>query len=403
MRFVFLSNYINHHQIPLCERLYELMGDGFSFLQSMPVEEERKGMGWKADASFPWLKKLYENEDLCVKLLDEADAAFLGWSERPDLDRRRLSSKKTTLRMSEPVYKDGRYKFISPRGLYHKYQEHIRYRKDPVPMLCAGAYAAYDFTLMRAYPGKLFKWGYFPPFRPCMDPAGSVKGTVPDPTGSTDTSEISEDPFIKNRDGRLSLVWAGRFIDWKHPDFPIRAASALKRKGVSFTLYMIGGGPLEDRLKALTAELSLTSCVEFTGYRTPDETRDIMDKCFVLLMTSDLREGWGAVVNEGMNSGCCPVASWEAGSVPYLVKDRDNGRIYRRGSYEDFERALMDVVSDPDHMHRMGERAYETIRDSWNGRIAADRLFEFTRSLLAGEMVPREEGILSRAEVIRPE
>ena len=375
MKLVFLSNFINHHQIPMCERLFELLGDGFHFLQSMPMESERIEMGWNRDVDRPWLVRLYEDESRGTELIDGADAVLLGWSERPDLDKRRLMSRKATMRMSEPVYKNGRWRFISPRGLIHKYDEHIRYRNDPVPMLCAGAYAAYDFSLMRAYPGKLFKWGYFPPLR----------GGAP--------AEKEE----------TSLVWAGRFIDWKHPDFAVRAAASLMKKGFSFTLFMVGGGPMEAGLKGLAADLGVADKIVFTGYRTPDETRDIMDRCAALLMTSDLMEGWGAVVNEGMDSGCCVVGSYEAGSVPFLIRDKENGRVYRRGSYTEFERVLTETLSDPEGMRKMGEAARETVSAEWNGRIAADRLCEFSSALISGEIKAFEKGILSRAEVIRPE
>ena len=32
----------------------------------------------------------------------------------------------------------------------------------PVYLLCHGAYVASDFQIIKAYPNKKFKWGYFP-------------------------------------------------------------------------------------------------------------------------------------------------------------------------------------------------------------------------------------------------
>ena len=46
MTFTFVSNYINHHQIPLCQALYEQLGEDFTFIQTMPMEKERVDMGW---------------------------------------------------------------------------------------------------------------------------------------------------------------------------------------------------------------------------------------------------------------------------------------------------------------------------------------------------------------------
>ena len=42
----FVSNYINHHQIPFCEAMRKRLGDSFVFVQMEEMEEERKKMGW---------------------------------------------------------------------------------------------------------------------------------------------------------------------------------------------------------------------------------------------------------------------------------------------------------------------------------------------------------------------
>ena len=51
MKAVFISNYINHHQIPFSNALYEQLGDDYHFIQTEPMEEERIAMGWGLDAA----------------------------------------------------------------------------------------------------------------------------------------------------------------------------------------------------------------------------------------------------------------------------------------------------------------------------------------------------------------
>ena len=59
MRVVLVSNYINHHQIPFCEALYESLGEDFTFVQTMPMEEERVRMGWGVDeGTLPYVLRL---------------------------------------------------------------------------------------------------------------------------------------------------------------------------------------------------------------------------------------------------------------------------------------------------------------------------------------------------------
>ena len=44
VKAVFISNYINHHQIPFSNALYEQLGDDYHFIQTEPMEEERIAM-----------------------------------------------------------------------------------------------------------------------------------------------------------------------------------------------------------------------------------------------------------------------------------------------------------------------------------------------------------------------
>ena len=67
MTFTFVSNYINHHQLPFCEALYKRLGKGFVFIQTMPMEAERVEMGWSvAVDEIPYVMCLYEDEYLSL-------------------------------------------------------------------------------------------------------------------------------------------------------------------------------------------------------------------------------------------------------------------------------------------------------------------------------------------------
>ena len=46
MKVVFVSNYINHHQIPFCNAMREQLSEDFFFVQTEPMAEERIKMGW---------------------------------------------------------------------------------------------------------------------------------------------------------------------------------------------------------------------------------------------------------------------------------------------------------------------------------------------------------------------
>ncbi len=380
--FTFVSNYINHHQIPLCEALYRQMGENFTFIQTMPMEAERIAMGWGVDVyALPYVRCLYEEEYECRKRIAESDVVLFGWTQREDIVASRLASGKATMRVSERLYREGQWKAVSPRGLMAKYREHIKYRKENVCMLCAGAYAASDFHLIGAYPGKLFRWGYFTKLR-----------------------IYSEEQFeqMKIEDGRLHIVWAGRFIPLKHPEYVVRLAQSLYAKGYPFFVHMLGDGELEPQIRRDVEAAGLTEYFRFYGYTGPERVRDVMEQCHIHLFTSNHLEGWGAVVNEGMNSGCVEVVNEQVGAAPYLIRHGENGLLYSKGKYEKLEALVLDLFENWEVRKGMGRAAYETIRDLWNAECAAKELLRFEERLMRGEIVPAAEGPLSAAPVVRP-
>lgn len=382
MTFTFVSNYINHHQIPLCEALYQKLGEDYTFIQTMPMEEERVAMGWGVDLNkLPYVRCLYETEYDCLKKIAESDVVLFGWTGREDIVTSRLATGKTTLRVSERLYREGQWKAVSPRGLIAKYGEHIKYRNQNVCMLCAGAYTASDFRLIGAYPGKMFKWGYFTALRTYSD---------------------EEFEMMKPQNGVLHIVWAGRFIPLKHPEYVVRLAKALRGRGYDFRIHMLGDGEMEPMIRHDVESSGLSPLIRLYGYTAPEQVRDVMEKSHIHLFTSNYLEGWGAVMNEGMNSGCVEVVNAQVGAAPYLIRHGVNGLVYPDDRYEEMEELVLELFADWTRYRQLGRAAYETIRDTWNAEHAAKELLRFSESLLHGEITPAAAGPLSVAEPIRP-
>lgn len=361
----FVSNYINHHQIPFCENMCSLLeerGGAFAFIQTEPIEEERVKMGWKEEKKIPYVHRFYEEEAFCRKLIADSDVVLFGGCDDEKYIEERLKAGKPVVRISERLYKTGQWKAVSPRGLLKKYHDHTRYRRAPVYLLCAGGYVASDFHIIRAYSKKMYKWGYFPRTKHYdVDKLMAGKGW-PDKT-----------PY---------LLWAGRFLDWKHPELALETAEYLKNKNILFHMDIIGGGEMERELRELLEKKALSGRVSMLGFKAPEEVRGYMERADVFLFTSDRQEGWGAVLNEAMNSGCAVAADHMIGAVPYLVRQGYNGRIYRDGDKEALFREAERLVLEPELRDMLGRNAYKTIVDIWNPENAAERLLELIDKLL---------------------
>lgn len=360
MKVCFLSNYINHHQIPFCDAMFRELDGSFIFIQTMKMEKERVSMGWHEEEVPEYVHLFYEEEDFCKRYIAEADVVLFGGLSDESYIRERLEKNCPIIRVDERMYKEGQWKAISPRGLLKKYRDHTKYRKAPVYFLCAGAYVASDLEMIHAYPGKKFCWGYFPP-----------------------TKKYDIEKLLAKKQGEVpKLLWAGRFIDWKHPDYPLQLAKYLKEKGIDFRLTMIGGGELEEKLRGLLKEYGLEELVLLPGYQPPEQVREAMEEATVFLMTSDRREGWGAVANEAMNSGCVLVADHMTGAAPCLIRQGENGFLYESGHPRELFETVEKILRNREQCGKIGKNAYNTICETWNSDYAAKKLMELIREVV---------------------
>ena len=111
MTITFVSNYINHHQIPFSNAMYAQTGEDYCFIQTEPMEEERRSMGWSSgEEKLPYVHCLYEEEDFCIRKIMESDCVLAGWSGREDLIEQRLNAGKLTFRVTERIYREGQLK-----------------------------------------------------------------------------------------------------------------------------------------------------------------------------------------------------------------------------------------------------------------------------------------------------
>lgn len=361
MKVVFVSNYFNHHQKPFCDEMYKRLGDDFYFVSTTVMREERKKLGYSQDDSPSYVLHTYKSEfqkNKAIDLINDADVVIAG-SVPNDMLLERIRKNKLLFRYSERIYK-------KPASIFKRAYHFYKLRKNDlfkknIYMLCAGAYAAEDFASLGMYKNRMFKWGYFP-----------------------ETKEYDIDKLLSQKK-KNTLMWCGRFIDWKHPDDAIELARRLKENGYDFSLNMVGTGIMEEELKTLVLEYGLEDRVHFLGSMPPEKVRDYMEKSEIFLFTSDRQEGWGAVLNEAMNSGCAVVASDEIGSVPFLLCDKENGLIYRSGKSDDLYEKTVSVLNRCNNSERLGKVAYIDLKNKWNSDVACERFFELAKKVSDGD------------------
>ena len=147
----------------------------------------------------------------------------------------------------------------------------------------------------------------------------------------------------------------------------------------------------------------LSDCVFMRGSMSPDKVRAYMEQSEIYLFTSDRQEGWGAVLNESMNSACAVVANSAIGSVPFLIKHGENGYMYQDGGVDALYANAKMLLDHAEDRKRVAKNAYLTMVEEWNAENAAEKFVILCEKMLAGEYkpFPYDSGICSKAEILK--
>lgn len=379
MRVVFVSNFFNHHQSSISDFLFRHPALEYRFIETSKVPEERIKLGYHTLIARDYVIRAYESEQKYAESMDwikQADAVIFG-SAPESMIQGRIKSGKPVFRYSERPLKFGpEWKKYPVRLLKWNY---LNFPRKHVYLLAASAFAAGDYRKFGMFRGRAFQWGYFPPFAEHADP----------------------ERLISEKDTR-QILWVGRFIDWKRPLFALEAAKCLKRNQLDFRLDLIGDGNQRPLMENFIAQNDLSDCVRICPAMSPEAVRAKMDQAGILLFTSTEREGWGAVLNEAMNSGCTVAAADQIGSVPFLIKPNENGFVFHSENLTELVQILTEVLGNAETQGRIGVNAYNTIASQWKPEIAANRLAALIQNLTSVEKAPNpfQEGPCRDASII---
>jgi glycosyltransferase involved in cell wall biosynthesis len=365
-KVVFISNFMNEHQLHFSNALYSILGTNYVFIETDRLSLERIKMQFKEvrkESKARIINILDNNEEKlkAISLIDNADFVIFG-SGPIQLIENRLKLKKYIFYYTERLFRNGRYRILNPFFFYHIWKYYLKYFNRNLFLLSVGKYSHLDFKFLKLFKGKSFKWGYFPKFI---------------------LFRKKEKENIKNEKFILKILWVGRLIWWKHPEHALHLANYLLSRNISFNLQIIGEGPEKDKLVSYIFKNNLSAYVQIKDFMPQDKIRKEMIKSNIYLMSSDQNEGWGVVVNEAMNSKCVVIGSNLVGSISYLIEDGINGLVYDYKSLKTLFSSVEKIIENPSLIHVLSEKAYLTIKNQWNPLSAAKNLVCLMNSIRA--------------------
>lgn len=166
------------------------------------------------------------------------------------------------------------------------------------------------------------------------------------------------------------FVTCGRVEREKGYDDLIEAFADFSMRNKEWELLIIGGGSMEQKLRALIKEKHLQGKVRITGYI--HEVKENLLKGSVFVMTSRW-EGFPMTITEALEMGL-PVIAYDIPAIRPLVTDGVEGRVVPAFVRSGLVKAMEELASDPACRMRMAVNALKKAESLEPGRVVEEWL-----------------------------
>ncbi|WP_280486092.1 glycosyltransferase family 4 protein, partial [Nocardia cyriacigeorgica] len=169
---------------------------------------------------------------------------------------------------------------------------------------------------------------------------------------------------------RPTILCLSRLVPRKGQDALIVAMLQIRERVDGAVLVIAGGGPYEEKLRALAEALGVADSVVFTGRVRSDELAAHHTLADVFAMPARTRgagldvEGLGIVYLEASASGV-PVVAGRSGGAPETVIEGKTGRVVDGRKIDQIVDALVGILADPEAAARMGAGGRQWVEQQW--------------------------------------
>ncbi|MGE4283443.1 MAG: glycosyltransferase family 4 protein [Clostridia bacterium] len=183
---------------------------------------------------------------------------------------------------------------------------------------------------------------------------------------------------INSKENEVLIGIIGRLDKVKGHEVFIKAAAEVVAKVPNTRFLLAGDGSEKEGLMQLAKQLGVQDKVIFLGFI--DRIYDFINAIDINTLTS-YSESFPYVLLEGARLHK-PTVSSAVGGIPDLIKDGQNGYLFKSADYLEMAQKLLMLVEDSTLRKELGQKLYERAKESFSNKSLARRHIEIYGQIL---------------------
>jgi glycosyltransferase involved in cell wall biosynthesis len=157
--------------------------------------------------------------------------------------------------------------------------------------------------------------------------------------------------------GRPAIVILGSLHWYKGAQDVISAFSIARKSIPNLSLYILGEGPMRNRLQKQAARVEDNGSIHLKGFIA--DPRPYLSQADVFILPSH-REAFGIALAEARKAGCAIVGT-NVGGIPEVLEGGRSGVLAPANSPKDIARIVIELLSDPIQLESLKRRAVTNV------------------------------------------
>ena len=149
------------------------------------------------------------------------------------------------------------------------------------------------------------------------------------------------------------------------------------------TLYIAGDGPEKAEVEEVIKENKLEKRVKLLGFLNKDEMKETVRKCKFVVVPSIWYENCPYSVIETLCTGK-PVIGANIGGIPELVKDNENGFIYKYDDVDALAEKMKTLFEDDKLVKKFSKQAKEIAKEQYSKENYYKKIMKIYDKVLKG-------------------